>query len=303
VTSVVATLTRVTVAPTIIIPPANIVTNAGIPDVSLSVVAAGFPAPTYQWQRQNNSGTYVNLANSGGFAGVTTPTLVIASGSPIITVANAGSYRVVVSNVGGSVNATGTLTVVQSFAGAAVTTIPLAGGTASPYPRVSTSVPAFTGSSVKHVTVSLTLTHQEPYDVNILLTSPQLSRKVEFMAGLGPYQQEHEIVVSNVNVVTLYSYPVTNVVLTFDDAAAAPAPTLYPLYGGTFRPTVATPVVSFPGGAPGLPYGTNFTSFVGFNQTTAGGWRLYVNDVAQDIPATGADGRISAWTLILTVGP
>ena len=196
---------------------------------------------------------------------------------------------------------------VQTFAGAAVNSIPLAGGTATLYPALTASVPAFSGSTVKHATVTLTLTDVEPYDVNLLLTTPTpvsaSTRKVEFMAGLGPVQQPHEVVVNNVSVVTLYTYPVTNVVLTFDDAAATPAPTIFPLFGGTFQPTVTTPVVAFPAPAPALPYTTTLSGFNGYNQTAAGAWRLYVSDVAQDSPATGSNGRISSWSLTLTVGP
>lgn len=305
VTSTVASFTIVTLAPTIVTPPANVITNGGAPDVSFTVSATAFPAPTYQWQRLGNNGVWANLANSGAYAGVNTPTLTVASGAAVITVANAGSYRVVVSNPGGQTMATGTLTVVQSFIGGQVPTIPAAGGTATPYPALTANVPAFTGASVKHTTVSLTLTHPEPYDVNCLLTTPGTvpARKVEFMAAIGPYQQEHEIVVSNVNVVSLYSYPVTNAVLTFDDAAPTPAPTLYPLYSGTFQPTVATPVVAFPSPAPALPYATLLGNFNGFTQPGAGAWRLFVNDVAQDIPTTGNDGIITTWSLTLTVGP
>jgi hypothetical protein len=266
------------------------------------VSGVGFPAPSYQWQRMNNSSTWGNLANNNGFAGVATPTLTVASGSAVITVGNAGSYRVILSNTAGSVTSqVATLTVVQTFAGAQVFPIPAVGGTATPYPRLSASVPAFTASTVKHVTLSLTLSHPEPYDVNILLTTPTpaFTRKVQFMGGLGPVQHPFETPAPG----GLYSYPVTNAVLTFDDGAATPAPTIYPLYAGTFRPTVSTPVVAFPTPAPALPYGTNFASFVGFNQTSTGSWRLYVNDVAQDIPAVGADGRISTWNVTLTVGP
>jgi FtsP/CotA-like multicopper oxidase with cupredoxin domain len=301
VTSSTARLTIVITPPTITAQPVNIITNSGVAQVTFTVGATGFPAPTYQWQRFNGA-SWVNLANSGGFSGVTTPTLTVASGTAVIDVSRAGSYRVNLNNIGGSASATGTLTVIQTFNGSAISTIPLAGGTGTPYPRLSSSVPAFTGSSVKHVTMDLTLTDAEPFDVDALLTTPGTvpARKVQFMGGLGPYQQPHEVVVGNTNIVSLYSYPVTNCVLTFDDAAPAPAPTIFPLYSGTFQPTVVTPT-NFPG--PAQPYGTNFVTFTGYNQPTAGGWRLYVDDFPQDIPATGADGRISTWHLTLTVGP
>jgi hypothetical protein len=298
VTSSTARLTIVITAPTITAQPGNIITNSGVAQVTFTVGASGFPAPTYQWQRFNGA-SWVNLANSGGFSGVTTPTLTVASGTSVIDVSRAGSYRVNLNNIGGSASATGTLTVVQTFNGSAISPIPLAGGTATPYPRTSASVPAFTGSSVKHTTLTLTLTDAEPFDVDALLTTPGTvpSRKVQFMGGLGPYQAPFETPTNG-----LYSYPVTNCVLTFDDAAPAPAPTIFPLYSGTFQPTVVTPT-NFPAPAPSQPYGTNFVTFTGYNQPAAGGWRLYVDDFPQDIPATGADGRISSWSMTLTVGP
>ncbi len=305
VTSSVASLAIATNKPTITAQPTSIVMNAGAALTNFTVTAVGFPSPTYQWQRFNGT-AWVNLANGSGasaiFSGVTNPSLIVASGSSVaITVAHAGSYRVIVGNRFGSVTSSvATLTVVQSFAGSPVTSIPIAGGTPSQYPALTAGVPAFTGSSVKYATISLTLTHAEPYDVNVLLTTPNGSgvRKIEIMAGLGPVQQPFET-----PTVGVYSYGVTNMVLTFDDAAPSAVSTIFPLYAGTYKPTVTTPIVAFPSPAPALPYATNLVSFVGYRQTTAAGWRLYVNDVAQDIPITANDGIISAWSITITVGP
>jgi FtsP/CotA-like multicopper oxidase with cupredoxin domain len=293
--------------------PASVVVNAFSGPVTFTVVAVGYPAPTYRWQRFNGT-AWVDLSNGGGgngggggFSGVTTATLTVAS-AQTLTVAFAGSYRVNVTNATGTVTSTpATLTITQTFTGASITQIdPLNGGAGVPNPRTSASVPAFTGGSVRKVVVGLTLTHAEPYDVNCLLTTPGTNpaRKVQFMGGLGPFQQPFETVVNNVNVSSLYSYPVTNLHITFDDAAPTPVSPLYPLYDGTFQPTVTTPVVAFPAPAPNLPYATTFGGFNGFVQTTAGGWRLFVNDVPQDIPVPDGtpNGRISSWTMTLTVG-
>ena len=305
-TSATAQFTIVIVGPRITLQPVNVITNDTARQVVFTVDAIGFPTPTYQWQRMNNSASWVNLTNGGGsgISGATTPTLTIA-GKPQITVGNAGSYRVVLNNLGGSASATGTLTVIQTFAGQAVTTIPISGGSANPYPAFtpsgSATVPAFLGASVKHVTVNITLTHPEPYDVNALISTPNNSRKVEFMAGLGPYQAPFETPAPG----GVYTYPVTNMSLTFDDAALTPVPSIFPITTGTFKPTVALPVAAFLPPAPGLPYSTNFDGFTDFVQTTAGDWRLYVNDVLQDIPPDAAlpNGRIPDWSLTLTVGP
>ncbi len=59
--------------------------------VTYNVVATG-AGLTYQWQYNPGSG-FVNLVNAGFISGVTTPTLTIAN----VQVANAGSYRVIVS--------------------------------------------------------------------------------------------------------------------------------------------------------------------------------------------------------------
>ena len=132
---------------------------------------------------------------------------------------------------------------------------------------------------MKHVSLSFTLTHPEPYDVNILLTTPGTTpeRKVEFMAGLGPVQQPFE----NPPPGGVYSYGVSNVVLTFDDGADAAAPTIFPLFAGTYKPTVTTPIVAFPAPAPALPYATNLSAFSEYTQPAAGSWRLFVNDIAR----------------------
>ncbi len=58
-----------------------------------TVTASGNPAPTYAWQRNNKI-----LANGGNIKGITTAKLTLTK----VTSANAGSYRVVVSNAIGT---------------------------------------------------------------------------------------------------------------------------------------------------------------------------------------------------------
>jgi hypothetical protein len=74
---------------------------------TFTVAATGNPTPNYQWQKYINS-SWVSLPDSGTFSGVYQATLYIGS----ITVENAGSYRVELSNSQGTIDSdTVTLTV------------------------------------------------------------------------------------------------------------------------------------------------------------------------------------------------
>jgi hypothetical protein len=84
------------IAPAIFSQPANQSVPAGR-SVTLSVVASGTPAPTYQW-----------LKNGAALSGATNTSYAIASVQP----SDAGNYSVTVSNSAGSINSgTATLTV------------------------------------------------------------------------------------------------------------------------------------------------------------------------------------------------
>jgi FtsP/CotA-like multicopper oxidase with cupredoxin domain len=305
-------------APVIITPPADLALNSGTA-ASFSVIAYGYPAPAYQWQRWNGT-AWQNLAGTfgNGFTGTNTPTLSASSAN--VTVAKAGSYRVRLNNgVGGDAShnvysAAARLTVTQTFTSLGAL-IP-ASGNAIPYPSSGAAVPAFTGAQVNHVTVNLiSLTHPEPYDLSALLVTPApnnnaTTRKVEFMAGLGvpPAATATEGAV--------YRYGVNNLNLTFDDAAPGPVSSIYPLpsgavgapASGTYQPTVTPPAVAFPAAAgsqpqpPGLPYATTLSAFNGYVQTASAGWRLYLEGTPTDIPITSG-GLLVGWSLTLTVGP
>jgi streptogramin lyase len=68
--------------------------------VSFSVGVVGDPAPTYQWQESTNGGTtWVDISDGGGFAGTSTPTLVIAA----ILGMDGDQFRAVATNTSGTV--------------------------------------------------------------------------------------------------------------------------------------------------------------------------------------------------------
>lgn len=306
------TVTPVNSVPQIAQQPVSVFTNAGAANIAFSVVAYGWPTPSYAWQRWNGS-QWITLANNATFSGVTNSTLIVRAAGAV-SVADAGNYRVqVVNRINNIVNTVNSapagLTITETFAGSRIRVPASAtGGPVSPYPSTtSNNIPAFTGATVKHVTVSLTITHPELYDLSALLVTPGTSatrRKVEFMANVGPFPMP------GLNGAVLYSYGVTNATLVFDDDAAAQVSTLFPVQSNTtnnVQPTLSpltTPTVagSFPSPAPGLPYVMALNGFYGYAQTTAARWSLYVADVPPDVRPAGTSGTIN-WSQTLTVGP
>jgi autotransporter passenger strand-loop-strand repeat protein len=84
--------------PTITTQPSSVTVNAGQP-ATFTVVASG-TGLTYQWQKLVGSAwANVGSSNTSGFTGANTATFTITS----TTTADAGSFRVVVANAGGSV--------------------------------------------------------------------------------------------------------------------------------------------------------------------------------------------------------
>lgn len=70
--------------------------------VSFTVVAAGSPAPTYQWQRfRVGDSTFSNLSDDGTYSGTTTATLTINS---VATQMGSDLYRAVAANGNGTAN-------------------------------------------------------------------------------------------------------------------------------------------------------------------------------------------------------
>ena len=153
---------------------------------------------------------------------------------------------------------------------------------ASPYPS-TINVNGLAGLVTK-VTVTLTnFNHTWPSDVDVLLVSPPTpdaptGRKSLLMAKAGS------------------SFTVSNLTLTFDDAATNSLPRFSQLVSSTNRPTsyaAATP--PFPAAStPPPPYGVGLSNFNGINPN--GDWSLYIID-----DAAGNSGVISnGWVLNLT---
>jgi hypothetical protein len=115
VTSAAATLTvnPAPVAPVITTQPTSHSVASGH-DVSFSVVATGYPTPTYAWSVSANSGTSWTAVSSGtNYSGATTATLTVKSA----TTAQSGYlYRCVVTNSSGSATSNNaTLTVISAI--------------------------------------------------------------------------------------------------------------------------------------------------------------------------------------------
>lgn len=160
------------------------------------------------------------------------------------------------------------------YSNTAAITIP-SSGPATPYPS-TIAVP--TQGVVADVKVSLTgFGHQAALDVDVLLVGPT-GKNVVLMADNGD------------------ATAVTNVNLTFDDAAAAslPATAAGPIVNGTFKPSNGG---AFNGTAPAPagPYGATLSVFDGTNPN--GNWSLFVYD-----DLGGATGSISGgWSLDITL--
>ena len=146
---------------------------------------------------------------------------------------------------------------------------------ATPYPSQITV--SGVGSLVTKATATLTnLAHTYPSDIDILLMSPT-GQKSYLMAKTGGSQS------------------ITNVTLTFDDAAANLLPASL-LTSGSYKPTsyaAATPIFP-PTSTPAGPYVTNMTTFAGNNPN--GTWSLYVIDDTRPNSGIISNG----WFLTLT---
>src|SRR5204863_4832230 len=87
---------------------------------------------------------------------------------------------------------------------------------------------------------------------------------------------------------------ISNVTLTFDDAAASKLPDSAGITSGTYRPTDFATGDTFPSPAPAGPYGTALSVFNGLNPN--GTWSLYVLD-----DEAGDSGSIAGgWSLKFT---
>jgi len=147
-------------------------------------------------------------------------------------------------------------------------------GKATPYPS-TIAVSGFSGTVVK---VSVTLagfSHTYPSDVSILLVGPQ-GQGIVLLSRVGA------------------GVPVSNVSLTFDDAAGAPLPQYGQITDGIYKPSDYKSSDFFPSPAPVGPYETALATFAG--QDPNGTWSLYVND--EIAPDKGAINN--GWSIMFT---
>lgn len=145
---------------------------------------------------------------------------------------------------------------------------------AVPYPA-KINVSGMPGRVSKVVATLDGFGHGYPGDVEVLLVSPTGESAI-LMAGAGD------------------GITVTNLVLTFDDAALTQMPSTNRLTSGTYRPSNFKQGVRFDSPAPTAPYGSELSVFKGINPN--GTWSLYVLD---DTPLdSGAITR--GWRLNLT---
>jgi subtilisin-like proprotein convertase family protein len=148
-------------------------------------------------------------------------------------------------------------------------------GAATPYPS-SISVSGVV-DPIRKVTVTLhNFNHTYSSDVDVLLVGPT-GQSVVLMGLTGANSHSSQLE------------------LTFDDSAAAQLPqSAY--FSGTYRPSNYRVPNSFPSPAPGGPYGSALSSFIG---TSANGtWSLYVVDQTGGDQGSFAQG----WTLTFTSG-
>jgi uncharacterized repeat protein (TIGR01451 family) len=166
------------------------------------------------------------------------------------------------------------------FSSTAAITIP-DHGPATPYPA-TINISGVTGR-VNKPTITLNgLTHAFPHDINVVLVNP---------AGTNVLVMSH----------TGGGHAVTNINLTFDDAATATLPNQDPIAAGTYKPSSYQGPVALPGTAPSKYYQFALSAFDWSDPN--GAWSLYVFD-----DTVGDNGIIAGgWTLnlttVATVGP
>ena len=163
-----------------------------------------------------------------------------------------------------------------NFSNTSLVTIPSIGN-ATPYPSLI-PVSGIAGNILKLTATVTGLSHTWPKDIGILLVGPG-GQDVVLMASVGAGNK------------------ISNVTLTFDDAATGGLPAAAQIVSGTYKPTVSGTGKVFVSPAPAAPYGSALSVFNGLPAN--GNWSLYVLD-----NAAGDSGSIaSGWTLsFLTSG-
>ena len=174
----------------------------------------------------------------------------------------------------GAVTFTFSLPVTTTFTGTNSIAIPDR-GPSSPYPS-AISVSGLTGFVSKATVTLYGLTHSFASDVNVLLVSPDGGHNTLLMSHVSGHRG------------------LTNLTLTFDDAATAVLPADAPVVSGTYLPTRYGAIPPFIRPAPSAPYGSALAALNG--AIANGAWALYVLD-----DSAGDSGIITGgWSLTLT---
>ena len=147
-------------------------------------------------------------------------------------------------------------------------------GPANPYPSVLT-VSGLSGVVSKAVVTLHGLYHTFPSDIEAVLAGPG-GQTVALMANAG------------------YSYSVSGLTLSFDDAAGVPLPQFAALATGAYQPTVYGSLGSLAAPAPAGPYASALTAFNGASPN--GAWSLFIYDHKQG----DSGGLTGGWGLNLT---
>jgi subtilisin-like proprotein convertase family protein len=226
--------------------------------------------------RPTNQGLPIDTFPPGAAESYTTSLAVFNNTSPN------GDWKlyVVDDHIGdhGSIAGGWTLQVtVTEFGQATDITVPGAGsiGVASPYPS-QINVNQLVGT-IRKVTVTMLASHSFPDDMDILLVGPGGESAILMSdAGGNP--------------------DMTEVRLTFDDAAANNLPDSAQLVTGVYKPTDFEPGDPFPAPAPPPTGNTNLSVFNGTNPN--GIWKLFVVD-----DATQDTGSILGWHVIFEMEP
>lgn len=218
--------------------------------------------------------TYVLTSTDGAGCSAVSNLSVTVNPTPVVTIAPAAP--IICNGALQQLTATVTPPLPQLVTGGGTVTIGTSAGPANPYPSnlVVTGLPT-TGVTIKSVTLN-GVSHTFPSDLDILLQSPT-GGNVILLSDRGG------------------ATPISNINLTFDDAAAAIAPS--PLVAGTHRPTNTAVPDNFPAPGPGSISQLNPTlASLGSTSDYNGSWKLFVND-----QFSFDGGSITSWSITFNI--
>lgn len=265
------------VATTTTVTSSDATSTTGDPVTFTAAVRAGGSAVTAGTVQFSSDGDDIGspvALNGSGNAALTTSAL--TEGTHLIRATYSGATGFLTSN-GTVTQRVDNATVVTGnvFCNAGPITIPTSGAS-SPYPS-NITVSGLSGEVTKVTAQLKGLSHATPIDLDVLLSGPTPTRNLFLLSDAGGPN------------------PVSNLDVTFDDAAAS-AVSASSLASGTYRPTRIADESNenLPAPAPALSSATELATFNGAGAN--GTWSLWVHD-----DATGDSGSISGgWCLTIT---